>query len=147
MNQSAATIRAQSQFSSIPYAFFNRDDWNDLDRGVTWSETEVSEGEDQRFIRYQVNGMEEERNAALDKIYQNVNLPKGLDHDKIEELRDEFNMIGHDDHNDDDDDNSDSDDHDDDVDSDDDVDNDDDDDDGIGQLEYNLVMNAIGDRN
>lgn len=45
-------IRSRILFVSIPYAFYNRDDWEDLSRGLTWSETEVSQGERQRLIAY-----------------------------------------------------------------------------------------------
>jgi hypothetical protein len=48
VSETEDNLRRRMLFVAIPYAFFNRDDWEDLSRGLPWSETEVSQGERQR---------------------------------------------------------------------------------------------------
>jgi hypothetical protein len=57
--------RKRILFTAIPYAFFHRDDWQDLSRGLTWSETEVLEGESKRLIGYRCD--DDDRNTAMDR--------------------------------------------------------------------------------
>lgn len=58
-------IRKQILFTAIPFAFFHRDDWEDLSRGLTWSETEVSVGESKRLITYKCTKRQRTEAMAL----------------------------------------------------------------------------------
>jgi hypothetical protein len=73
-------MRRRILFVSIPYAFYNRDDWEDLSRGLTWSETEVSQGERQRLIAYRCT--REDRARAMIECIRHLEmlLPDELTH-------------------------------------------------------------------
>lgn len=60
-----SSIRIRILFTAVPFAFIHRDDWDDLSRGITWSETQVSEGESLRLIPYRCTKLLRDRTMAL----------------------------------------------------------------------------------
>jgi hypothetical protein len=58
-------LRRDVMFTAIPYAFFNRDDWDNLSVGLTWTETEVAKGETKRLVPYQCS---ESRRSKVIKL-------------------------------------------------------------------------------
>ena len=71
-------IRRQILFTAIPFAFFHRDDWEDLSRGLTWSETEVSVGESKRLITYKCTKRQRAEAMALCVSSLAITLPVPL---------------------------------------------------------------------
>lgn len=67
-------IRRNILFTAIPYAFFHRDDWDDLSRGLTWSELEVAGGESKRLVPYLCSAAK--RKEVLVTCHKGINLPK-----------------------------------------------------------------------
>jgi hypothetical protein len=87
------STRLRILFTAIPYAFFHRDDWQDLSRGLTWSETEVFEGESKRLIGYLCD--DDLRRVAMRKCtrYLVPDLPVP-DKDDLQDYRERF-ILGH----------------------------------------------------
>jgi hypothetical protein len=71
-------IRKQTLFTAIPFAFLQRDDWEDLSRGLTWSETEVSVGESKRLITYKCTKRQRAEAMALCVSSLAITLPVPL---------------------------------------------------------------------
>jgi hypothetical protein len=82
-------LRRRMLFVAIPYAFFNRDDWEDLSRGLTWSETEVSQGERQRLIAYRCTGADRAR-AMLECVRYLEKLMPVPKKDSLAEYRERY---------------------------------------------------------
>jgi hypothetical protein len=82
-------IRLRILFTAIPYAFFNRDDWEDLSRGLTWSETDVSQGETIRLIGYQCTAQErlDAMNRCIHHLVMDLPVPMKL---ALQEKRNRF---------------------------------------------------------
>lgn len=83
------SIRKQILFTAIPFAFFHRDDWEDLSRGLTWSETEVSVGESKRLITYKCTKRQRAEAMALCLSSISTTLPVPLK-GQLEHFRDIF---------------------------------------------------------
>jgi hypothetical protein len=86
-------IRKQMLFTAIPFAFFHRDDWEDLSQGLTWSETEVSVGESKRLITYKCTKRQRAEAMALcvSSLVRTLPVPlKG----KLEQFKDLFDGGG-----------------------------------------------------
>ena len=75
-------------FTAIPYAFFYRDDWDNLDKGLTWSETEVSMGENRRALKYKTTLQERDAMTAL--CISVLDMPNPTDNEEAEYLIDTF---------------------------------------------------------
>ena len=50
--ESNLVVRKKINFTVLPYSFIDRSNWEDLNRGTAWADTEVAKGESLRLISY-----------------------------------------------------------------------------------------------
>ena len=72
--ESNVNLRKRIYFTALPYSFIDRSDWDDLNRGAAWADTEVAKGESLRLISY-VLPPENKRMEIINICKQFVDIP------------------------------------------------------------------------